>query len=90
MINRKEQRFYWLFLQQDLLGNWCVHKISGGLHNNHRREQWFSYEDKLSAAKALTELEYQHRQHGYIYADIEDVDYFNLTPQTIEEVITNN
>jgi len=86
MINPKQQKFYWLILQQDLLGIWCVRKVYGRLDSNYRREEWIPCPDKLSAAQELTEIEYRHRQHGYIYADIDNVDYFDLMPQTIEEV----
>ena len=89
MINSKKQRFYWLILQQDLLGSWCVRKIYGGLTNNHRREQWVPFNNEKDAAKALTDTEYIRRQRGYIYADNEDINYFALRPQTIKEVLAS-
>lgn len=89
MINPKRQKFYWLILQQDLFGVWGVRKIQGCLNNNYRKEEWLPYSNKLQAAQELTEMEYKQRQHGYIYADIENVDYFDLKPQTLEEVMMN-
>ena len=87
MINPKKQRFYWLMLQQDLFGSWCVRKLYGGLLNNHRREAWIAYNSEKDASAALTELEYLRRQHGYIYADVDDSRYFALRPQTFKEVL---
>lgn len=90
MVNPKTKRFYWLMLQQDLFGTWCVRKVYGGLTNNHKREEWRPYPTKLAASQALTELEYLRRQRGYIYADIDNTEYFNLKPQTIAEVANNH
>ena len=89
MINPKKQRFYWLILQQDLLGYWCVRKIYGGLNNNHKREIWIPYKNEHEAAIALTDIEYIRRQRGYIYSDVEDIRHFSLTPQTINEVLAS-
>ena len=89
MINPKKQRFYWLMLQQDLLGSWCVRKIYGGLNNNHKREIWTPYPSEQEAYMALSEIEYIRRQRGYLYADIEDVHYFALKPQTINDVLAS-
>ncbi len=88
MEHRAKMRFYWLILQQDILGTWCVKTVSGGLVNAKRREMIIPYSSRLEAAQALTELEYAHRQRGYIYADTQNVDSFALTPQTIDEVLT--
>ena len=89
MINPVKQRFYWLLLQQDIFGTWCVHKVYGGLTNRHCRESWVPFPTKEEAQKALTEVEYIRRQRGYIYADIKVLEYFHLKPQTIAEVLAN-
>lgn len=86
MVNQQKQRFYWLSLVQDLFGTWCVHKVYGGLNNNHSRSQYISYSDKLAASQAMTEIEIVKRQRGYVYADIDILEHFNLRPQTIEEL----
>ena len=86
MINPKKQRFYWLMLQQDLLGSWCVRKIYGGLTNNHKREVWIPYSTEKKAYIALSDIEYIRRQRGYVY---EDVHYFVLKPQTINDVLAS-
>ncbi len=89
MVNLEKKRFYWLMLQQDLFDTWCVRKIYGGLTNKHKREVWVPYANKLAASQALTEIEYVRRQRGYIYAEMEDVAYFNLKPQTVTEVLAS-
>jgi hypothetical protein len=86
MIHPIKQRFYWLGLQQDLFGTWCVHKCYGGLGNKHRRSVLIPFPDKLEASQVLAEIEYLRRQRGYVYADIHDPDQFHLKPQTINEV----
>ena len=87
MTNPKTLRFYWLNLQQDLFGTWCVHKIYGGLTNHRGREVWISFKNQADASKALADVEYLKRQRGYVYSDITDVEHFALKPQTIKEVL---
>ena len=86
MINPIKQRFYWLGLQQDIFGTWCILKCYGGLGNRHRRSVLVPFPDKLSASQALAEIEYLRRQRGYVYADIDDPEQFHLRPQTVAEV----
>lgn len=86
MVHNDKQRFYWLSLQQDLFGTWCVRKSYGGLKNNHRRDVWTPYDNQLQASKELAEIEYKRRQRGYVYQDIAEVDLFALTPQLIQDV----
>ena len=86
MINKAKNRFYWLSLTQDLFGVWCVYKVYGGLSNNHSRCQLIAYPDRLSASKAMLEIEILRRQRGYTYADINVIEHFNLKPQTIQEL----
>ena len=89
MTNPKTLRFYWLNLQQDLFGTWCVHKIYGGLTNHRGREVWIPFKNQADASKALADVEYLKRQRGYVYSDITDVEHFALKPQTIKEVLIN-
>ena len=86
MTNPIKKRFYWIFLQQDLFGTWCLRKIYGGLANNRRREVWTPYPNELDASKALMETEYSKRQRGYIYDDNNNIDYFALKPQIINRL----
>ena len=87
MTNPKTARFYWLNLQQDLFGTWCVHKIYGGLTNHRGREVWLPFNNQTEASKALTDAEYLKRQRGYVYADINEVEHFALKPQILKEVL---
>ena len=87
MTNPKTLRFYWLNLQQDLFGTWCVHKIYGGLTNHRGREVGIPSKNQADASKALADVEYLKRQRGYVYSDITDVEHFALKPQTIKEVL---
>lgn len=89
MTNPKTHRFYWLNLQQDLLGTWCVHKVYGGLTNNRSRDVWIPCLNQAEASKILTDAEYAKRQRGYIYSDINDVELFALKPQTVKEVLAS-
>ncbi len=90
MIHPIKQKYYWLGLQQDLFGFWCIHKCYGGLDNKHRRSMFISYQDKLLASQAMADIEHTHRQRGYVYADIQDPDQFHLKPQTVFDVLSNN
>lgn len=89
MTNPTTLRFYWLNIQQDLFGIWCVHKIYGGLTNRRGREVWIPFKTKAEASLALTDAEFSKRQRGYVYSDIADVEHFALKPQTIQEVRAN-
>ena len=85
MENKLKGKFYWLLLQQDLLGTWCIKKIHGGLHNNYRKEEIIPFEDRKSAAVAITDIEYIKRQRGYTYSEVdpEDLNHFKvMSPKT--------
>lgn len=86
MVHPQKQRFYWLMLQQDLFGTWCVRKVFGGLTNNHCYEIWVAYSSQPEAARALADVEYLRRQRGYIYADIPHPEHYHLRPQNHAEI----
>lgn len=86
MVNPKTKRFYWLLLQQDLFGIWCVRKIYGGLTNKHCREIWEPFNSQQDATKALADIEYKRKQRGYVYADIPQVEHYYLRPQNLDEI----
>lgn len=86
MEHPNKNRFYWLIMEQDLFGTWCVKRIFGGLSNKYSREIITPCQSHIEAAKLLTEIEYIRRQRGYIYGDIKNPDTFTLTPQIISEV----
>lgn len=67
MENHKSQRFYWMTVKQDLFGNWCIHKIYGGLHNNHHHSILTPCVDKNEAYKLLAKFEQIRLKRGYIH-----------------------
>lgn len=86
MVNKKSGRYYWLSITQDLLGDWCLHKISGGLDKNKTRQQTQYFENKLQASQAMFDCEVTHRKRGYIYENTKSAEDFALTPQLIQDV----
>ena len=87
MINPSTNHFYWLDLQQDLFGDWCIRQVSGTLRAKHKHEVWKAFSTKQEASQELNEIEYLKRQRGYVYADIQDPEHYHLRPQTFAEVI---
>lgn len=90
MINPNKNRFYWIMLQQDLFGIWCIIKVYGGLHNNHRRKQVTAYQNEELASQALAEIEATRLARGYEYNSDYLSDYFHLKPQTVTEILNKN
>lgn len=90
MINPHKNRFYWIMLQQDLFGTWCIIKVYGGLHNNHCHKQVIAYPNEELALQALSEIESIRRARGYEYSSNYLTDYFHLKPQTLTEVLNKN
>ena len=86
MVNNKTKRYYWLSITQDLLGDWCLHKVSGGLNKNQVREQTLHFENKLQASQAMFDCEVINRKRGYIYEKTSTAEDYALTPQLIAEV----
>lgn len=88
MVNIKSQRFYWMAAKQDLFNTWCVHKIYGGISNNHHRSVLVPCLDKNEAYTLLTKFEQIRLKHGYTYSGLNNPEYFALKPQTIDEVLS--
>ncbi len=86
MEHPEKKRFYWLLMEQDLFGTWCVKRVYGGLYNQYNRQLVTPCQNRAEAAKMLTEYEFIRRQRGYIYANTNNPDNFALRPQTIDEV----
>lgn len=84
MINHKKQRFYWLSIQEDLFGQWCVVKVYGGLHNNHSREVWESCESQLLASQRMFDIERIRLIRGYVYANTNTPEDYVLTPEIVK------
>lgn len=86
MRNIKSKQFYLLWMEQDLLEQWGVCKISGHVGGKGRKILQIC-DSKLAASQLLSDLEYTIRQRGFIYDDLESDDYFSLRPQTLNEVL---
>lgn len=83
MVNNQKQRFYWLSIQEDIFGQWCVVKVYGGLNNKHCREIWEPCESKNLASKRMFDIENIRRSRGYAYANTKTPDDYILTPELI-------
>lgn len=88
MVNPQSQRFYWMTAKQDLFNTWCVHKIFGGLKNNHRQTILIPCENESSAFSLLNECERTRLKRGYRYFELNNPDHYSLKPQTIDEVLS--
>lgn len=83
MINHEKQRFYWLRLNQDLFGNWCVVKIYGGIGKKTAREIWEPCESEAVASQHMFGIECIRLKRGYVYANTVRPDDYILTPEII-------
>lgn len=83
MINHEKQRFYWLSIQEDIFGQWCVVKVYGGINNKHSREIWEPYESRILASQRMFDIENVRRKRGYVYTHTKTPDDYILTPEII-------
>lgn len=83
MVNPQKQRFYWLSIQEDIFGQWCVVKVYGGLSNNHCREIWEPCKTRTLASQRMFDIENMRRSRGYIYAHTKTPEDYILTPEII-------
>jgi hypothetical protein len=90
MVNLQSQRFYWMTAKQDLFNTWCVHKIFGGLQNNHRQTILIPCESEFSAYTLLNECERTRLKRGYKYSELNNPDHYFLKPQTIDEILSTD
>ena len=85
MRHVKSGRFYLLWMEQDLLGQWGIYKISGR-DGNHGRRSCVYCDSHQDALLMFSDLERSILQRGFIYDDLKHTEYFALRPQTIAEV----
>lgn len=93
MENPEKQRYYLLFIEQDLFNTWCLVKSFGSLVSRRGRTIVEVCLDKQDASMKLFDVENKKRQRGYAYAYLPHVDRYHLRPQTIKELmdkINNN
>jgi hypothetical protein len=86
MEHLKKGKFYWLLIEQDLLGTWCVKKIYGQLPNKSVGSELIPCNNQHEAWLLLCDLEISKRQHGYTYSNSASAEYYALTPQLIEDI----
>jgi predicted DNA-binding WGR domain protein len=85
MVNHNTQRFYWLGLNQDLFGNWCVVKVYGGIGKKATREIWEPCDSEVSASQRMFDIENMRRSRGYVYANTNSHNDYILTPEVITQ-----
>ena len=93
MEHQIKQRYYLLFIEQDLFKTWCLVKSFGSLISRRGRTMVEVCLNKQDASEKLFDVENKKRQRGYNYADLPQVDRYHLRPQTIKELmdkINNN
>lgn len=65
-------KFYLLWVEEDLLGEWSFCKLTG-IDSKSGRKLSMPCDSYDEAIRMLNELEYKLRQKGYIYFDTPDV-----------------
>ena len=86
MEHPAKNRYYLLFIEQDLFGTWRLIRAFGSLINSRGRRMMQVYSDEKHAWHEMGEVEYKKRQRGYIYATMPHEDGFYLRPQTAAEI----
>ena len=75
-----------LDIMQDLFDTWLVIRSFGSLSNRRGRTIWQVCENEADAWQQLTNIEYNKRQRGYVYADLMNTIHYDLRPQTFAEL----
>lgn len=86
MEHIKKAKFYWLLIEQDLFGIWCVKKIYGHLPNKTMGSEVIACQSEHDAWLLLCDLEISKRSQGYTYSNSAFSEYYELTPQTLKDV----
>ena len=86
MHNIKKNRWYLLNISQDLFDTWLVMRSFGSLSSRRERTIWQVCDNEADAWQQLTNIEYNKRQRGYVYADLMNAIHYNLRLQTFAEL----
>ena len=86
MQNIQKNRWYLLDIMQDLFDTWLVVRSFGSLTSRRGRTIYEVCDNEAHAWQQLTNIEYNKRQRGYVYADIMNVTSYSLRPQTLAEL----
>lgn len=68
MEHAKTQKFYWLTIEQDLLGAWYVKKVYGILPDKITGSELLMCANEHDASLLLCDLEIAKRKQGYVYS----------------------
>ncbi|MDD3266286.1 MAG: hypothetical protein PHC75_03805 [Burkholderiales bacterium] len=73
-------KFYLLWVEEDLLGEWSFCKLTGSGRKSERKLS-ICCNNHIEANQMLNDLEYQLRQKGFVYFDgIDDMTYnYNIS-----------
>ncbi len=86
MEHTRKAKFYWLLIEQDLFGCWCVRKIYGHLPNKTVGSEIIPCHSEHDAWLLLCDLEMSKRSQGYVYSNSQMSEHYELTPQLIADV----
>ena len=70
-IHVEKRRYYGVFLQQDLFGDWTLVRNWGSLDNGRGQLQMDAVADRLTGLRQITEIQRRRQAHGYrlVYGD---------------------
>ena len=87
--NSNKQRFYLLFVQQDLFEIWELVRSFGSLINRRGRTIVNVCQNKIQALDALQDIELKKLKRGYHYAEFPNSEHFYLRPQNAKDIVNN-
>jgi hypothetical protein len=64
-IHDEKRRYYGVFLQQDLFGDWTLIKNWGSLDNGRGQLRMDAVTDRVSGLRLIEEIAHVRRAHGY-------------------------
>jgi predicted DNA-binding WGR domain protein len=70
-IHDEKRRYYGVFLQQDLFGDWTLVRNWGSLDNGRGQLHRDAVPDRVSGLRQIAEIQRRRRAHGYrlVYGD---------------------
>lgn len=64
-IHDEKRRYYGVFLQRDLFGDWTLIKNWGSLDNGRGQLRMDAVTDRISGLRQIAEIAHVRRAHGY-------------------------
>ena len=86
MESLAKQRYYLLFIEQDLFDTWCLIRAFGSTITKRGRTMIQICESEQQAKVELAKIEVLRRKRGYEYAAMIHEPHFYLRPQSIAEI----